>query len=968
MARETQLTDTGFDFSATYQPAPQVIWPYPREDVDFDLAGAYSSYNWELFFHLPFDIAMRLNADQQFDKARQWFHYIFNPVGAGDAPAPQRFWITKPFFQMGAADYLAERIDTVMNAIAADPSGASIGDLAFAVEQWREQPFKPDVVARSRPVAYQMAIVINYVNNLVDWGDNLFGQFTRESVNQATQLYILADKLLGPKPQIIPPVVPVPDMTYNQLRGEIDLFGNALLDMENLVPDISALPHHGQELPPPPATLTSLYFCIPPNDNLLSLWDLVADRLFKIRNCQNIDGIAASLALFAPPIDPGALVRAAAEGLDISAFLAGLSAPPPHYRFTTMAAKATELTQHVAGLGSELLSALEKQDGEALARLRDSQEIAVLQSTRAVKLSAIEEAKGALAALQRSKDVIQERITFYSSQQYMNTAETTAVALNSASLVGEAAVAAGYALAGGLKLIPDFVAGAAGFGGSATVTAKTGGQSIGGSAETAVSVLGSLTRTADKSAAMAATQAGYQRRSDEWKFQLTLAQKDVAQMDQQIANATLHLTTLALDLETHDLQAKNAQALQQFMLTKYTRQELYTWMIGQVSSVYYQAYKLAFDTAKKAERSYGYELARDDTFISFGYWDSQKKGLMSADALLQDVKRMEAAYLDNNAREYELTKHVSLAMLDPGALLQLKATGQVTVQVPEVAFDLDHPNHYLRRIKTVSASLVCNAGPYTTVGMTLSLVANKYRNSTGVRPGAVTDKDKYAEDTGNDPRFAYNIGSISSIATSSAVSDSGLFELSFHDERYLPFEGAGAISTWRIELPTAYQQFDYDTISDLILHIRYTAREGGAAFRTMTEKALGAILNEIVLVAGRKGLYVAFSLRDSFPNEWWQLSDTGSTSITIDEAHLPYLARSHSPTLAALTWAAKVQGAPASYPVTIDGTDTTLTRDPTMTSLCLGTAGTPVLGSPVTISCDPSKLEDLTVLVSYTVS
>jgi hypothetical protein len=46
----------------------------------------------------------------------------------------------------------------------------------------------------------------------------------------------------------------------------------------------------------------------------------------------------------------------------------------------------------------------------------------------------------------------------------------------------------------------------------------------------------------------------------------------------------------------------------------------------------------------------------------------------------------------------------------------------------------------------------------------------------------------------------------------------------------------------------------------------------------MTEKALGAILNETVLAAGRKGLYVAFSLRDSFPNEWWQLSDTGSTS------------------------------------------------------------------------------------------
>jgi hypothetical protein len=39
-----------------------------------------------------------------------------------------------------------------------------------------------------------------------------------------------------------------------------------------------------------------------------------------------------------------------------------------------------------------------------------------------------------------------------------------------------------------------------------------------------------------------------------------------------------------------------------------------------------------------------------------------------------------------------------------------------------------------------------------------------------------------------------------SIATSSGQADSGLFELNFRDERYLPFEGAGAISRWRLEL------------------------------------------------------------------------------------------------------------------------------------------------------------------------
>ena len=87
------------------------------------------------------------------------------------------------------------------------------------------------------------------IQNLIDWGDNLFRRFTRESVTQATQLYILADKLLGPKPRIVAPLIAPPPETYNQLQAKIDLFGNALLDLENMIPDLGLLPHGGAELP-----------------------------------------------------------------------------------------------------------------------------------------------------------------------------------------------------------------------------------------------------------------------------------------------------------------------------------------------------------------------------------------------------------------------------------------------------------------------------------------------------------------------------------------------------------------------------------------------------------------------------------------------------------------------------------------------------------------------------------------------
>ena len=76
------------------------------------------------------------------------------------------------------------------------------------------------------------------------------------------------------------------------------------------------------------------------------------------------------------------------------------------------------------------------------------------------------------------------------------------------------------------------------------------------------------------------------------------------------------------------------------------------------------------------------ELEAQD-FVKFNYWDGGRKSLLAGEALYLDVKRMEMAYHDNNKREPELTRHVSLRQLDPLALLTLKATGTCTVTIPE---------------------------------------------------------------------------------------------------------------------------------------------------------------------------------------------------------------------------------------------------------------------------------------------
>lgn len=74
-------------------------------------------------------------------------------------------------------------------------------------------------------------------------------------------------------------------------------------------------------------------------------------------------------------------------------------------------------------------------------------------------------------------------------------------------------------------------------------------------------------------------------------------------------------------------------------------------------------------------------------------------------------------------------------------------------------------------------------------------------------------------------------GVCESIATSSGQGDTGLFELTFHDERYLPFEFSGAVSRWRIELPQENNQFELDTLTDVVMALNYTSRDGGGRLR-----------------------------------------------------------------------------------------------------------------------------------------
>jgi hypothetical protein len=432
-----------------------------------------------------------------------------------------------------------------------------------------------------------------------------------------------------------------------------------------------------------------------------------------------------------------------------------------------------------------------------------------------------------------------------------------------------------------LSIIPAIDLGVTGFGGSPVAKFKIGGLELGQAANLAAEVLSFMSQIASDDASTASAKGGYDRRWNDWKLQESLADKELDQLDSQIASAELRVAIAQQELDNQSLQIENSKAIDAFMHSKYTNQDLYQWQVGQISGVYFQSYKLAYDLAKRAERCFRFEMGLlDSSFINFGYWDSLKKGLLSGENLQYDIRRLENAYLVQNRREFELTKHISLLMLDPLALVTLRETGRCFFSLPEEIFDLDYPGHYFRRIKSVSLTLPCVVGPYTTISCTLRLSKNSIRiNTANGDNGYLRNTDDQGLPT-DDDRFIENNIPVNAIAASSGQNDSGVFELNFRDERYLPFERAGAISDWSLELfndlaannpdpahpdyGRPLRQFDYNTIADAVIHIKYTAREDAGPFKN------GAIahLRDYFSQTDSTNSQRLFNLKQEFPSQW----------------------------------------------------------------------------------------------------
>lgn len=598
-------------------------------------------------------------------------------------------------------------------------------------------------------------------------------------------------------------------------------------------------------------------YCIPPNPVITLLRLRAKSGFFKLTNCMNSNGLKREPAPYSAPTDVESGVSdelvspVQAAGVDV--FM-----PPGAviYRFRVLIEQARQLVAIAQQVEASYLSFLEKEDVERYTRSRALQDLGLASEAVVLQDIRVHESDLAkdLAVNQSSR--VELALSHYQSllDNGLLEAEESALGWQQAVMwaqVGIAAVRGLPFLAAGIGL--DLSAFGITAGGATGLAAIAAGaldaqihQAILGAMSSQISIL--------------STQANYERRRQEWQFQLDLSGVDkiIAETQELLAEDRYQITLQ--ERRISQLSRDNANDVLEFLDNKFTSRELFAWMGSIVSQAYRYFLQQATGMAKLAQRQLAFERQEPELgYILEDYWtyaqpggrpaggaEKDRRGLTGSVRLLQDITQLDQRAFLTDRRRIPLPKHISLFAHDPIAFLRFRETGILPINTTMDQFDRDFPGDYLRLVKRIRVSVVALIPPLDGIKATLS--------STGISR-VVRGGDRYQEAT-----LATQAETVAITAPSQGP---GLMELQQDQaEMYLPFEGLGVAGGWVFSLPKSANAFDFNTITDVIFTIEYSAIYSDEYRRQVVLR-----LNSSLAYQGER----TFSLRQHFADEWYSL-------------------------------------------------------------------------------------------------
>lgn len=757
--------------------------------VEMDFHGANALYFRELFLHVPAMIAMRLTEQQQFEEAEDWYlRYLFNPYRTepdeAGRPAP---WCTRPLSQVGTlSSILRKDVDPISRVF---------------------------VLARH----YQQAIYLAFLENWLAQGDHYYRQLTLSALNQAWLCYQQALKLLGPLPE-----------GHNASRWAATTLG----------------------------ALGSGAFRRPINRRVLDLNKTLQSRLYNLRHGLTLDG------KLLPPLDWSNENREA-----FGNSLGGVSNLPipyrdgqlaiPHYRFRQLLPIAKAAAQQLSDFGRHYMKLMEDEFNTSFSVQQKAQEITMVDFAIRIQKEAISgvQAKKKVLLLSRNKAAAQNEYLSHLIDVGRSPEEEAATGFtwlaNSALLMSIP-----FELASGATkaAVPTIYGMAVGGNDVSAPMARTA-QALHASADVSTMIAGELL-----------TQAAYNRRAAEWAFDKRQVEWDLRILDQQIDETNIELNASTIALAQVEQDRVNLKEDYLAMTTGFTIIPIYNWLVARQEHLYGAAYDAVRSLCLAVEAAWRYEIGdyRRPSFIDTTAWRENYKGMLVGESLLVNLQQMENEYLLNNERRLTIRKSFSLKdrLGEPAwdAVFRKPTSPAAPLSyrfaLSASDFDRSYPGHYLRQIKHVSVTLVLKGdasldelcATLSQTGSTTLLEADQDAASS-LYPALADlspDDQKKLDEAGKDPRRVLRNPSVNQqIALSSTLAEDGLgydpgtwvYELMFHDGRYLPFEGTGAISQWTLEILGSEQLLaDPSVIADIRLNLVYTAKAGDDDFRAHASK------------------------------------------------------------------------------------------------------------------------------------
>lgn len=749
----------------------------PTEAMDFN--GANALYFWELFYYTPMMVYQRLLQESLYDLALGWLKYIWNPAGyVVHGEMQNYYWNCRPLEE-----------DTSWNITPLDS-------------------VDPDALSQNDPMHYKVATFMSMLDLLIARGDAAYRQLGRDTLNEAKMWYMQAFNLLG-------------EENYVPMNGKWEIvpleLAASATSQRSYQQALLTLSVAGTASPTDSAQ--TVLFLPEVNDKLQDYWQILAQRLYNLRHNLSIDGQPLSLLLYDTPISPKTLQSTAITASQGGADLPGVAMPVQ--RFSFMQENARSLVSQLIQFGSSVLNLIERQDSEALSELLQTQASDLSVTNIAMQDKTIAEIDADEKRLQTKRDGVQNRYAAYQAlyNENINIGEQQSMDLFLSSSVIAASGKAFRVTAAAMDLVPN-------------IYGLAVGGSIYGSMFNAMAIGTEIASAATRiSGDRINYNENYRRRRQDWDIQRNNAENELSQIDAQLVSLGIRREAAVLQKSYLERQQAQTQAQLEYLQRKFSNKALYNWLRGCLSSIYYQFYDLTVSRCLMSQQAFRWEMNQPEaSFIKPGGWNSTYAGLMAGENLMLNLAQMDDAYLKQGERPMEVLRTVSLAQLyaslsnndrfvleDEIAILISRGSGQSgtnenglkmerdiltsSIKLSDLKIVGDYPDELggERRIKQISVTLPMEMEDYQDVQAVLS-----YDGSVVMPRGCST------------------------LAVSHGINDNGQFQLNFNDVNLLPFEGIpiNDKGTLTLSFPnaTSKQKTLLLSLSDIILHIRYTIR------------------------------------------------------------------------------------------------------------------------------------------------